>query len=58
MDTIFKQRKILMLPTTDKTASIVINDNSRKLFEVLPEEAAWGYQHLYIVSDEKIVDGD
>lgn len=57
MDTIFKQRKILMLPTTDKTAPIVINDNSRKLFEVLPEEA-WGYQHLYIVSDEKIVDGD
>ena len=58
MDTIFKERKIFMLPTEDKTAPIVIDDNSRKLFEVLPEEAAWGYQHLYVVSDEKIVVGD
>ncbi len=54
----YKKAKLVMLATDDRTAPIGIDDNSGKLFLFKPDEALWGYQHLYIVTDEEIKEGD
>lgn len=54
----YKKLKVVMLATQDTTAPIGIDDNSGKLFKFEPNEALWGYQHLYLLSDDEIKEND
>lgn len=50
--------QLVMLPTKEET-SLIIDDNSRTLHKLdNPKEAAWGFQQLYLLSDEEIKEGD
>lgn len=59
----FKRAKVVMLPTNEK-AQIVLFDGAKKLFLLDSDKTnfqssiPFKYQHLYILSDEPIKEGD
>lgn len=55
-----KTLQVIMLPTNDKSSHIVFeNDDIKKLHLWTKEKGyGWNFQHLYLISDDDIKEGD
>lgn len=55
-----KTHKVVMLPT-EKASNIIFEDDDVKRLHIAPKERQhekWNYQHLYIISEDEIKEGD